>query len=79
MDEQLIEKVREHEVLYNHSSHEYRDQHIRQSAWEEIGKELNISGKYKYVYYILIYFINYIFFYYILCLLSFCQIIVKNY
>lgn len=49
MDEQLIEKVREHEVVYNHSSHEYRDQHIRQSAWDEIGKELKISGKYKYV------------------------------
>lgn len=48
MDEQLIEKVREHEVLYNHGSHEYRDQHIRQTAWEEIGKELQISGKYKY-------------------------------
>jgi len=47
MDEQLIEKVKEHEVLYNHGSHDYRDQHIRQSAWEEIGKELNISGKYK--------------------------------
>lgn len=50
MDEQLIEKVREHELLYNHSLQDYRDQEIRQSAWEEIGKELKISGKYKYVY-----------------------------
>jgi len=44
MDEHLIKKVREHEVLYNHRSREYRDHHIRQTAWEAIGKELHISG-----------------------------------
>ncbi|VVC38706.1 MADF domain [Cinara cedri] len=43
MDEQLIEKVREHEFLYNHISHDYRDQHIQHTAWEEIVKELQIS------------------------------------
>lgn len=45
MDENLIKKVKEHEVLYNNGSHNYRDQHMRQTAWEEIGKELQISGK----------------------------------
>ena len=40
----LIEKVKEHEVLYNHRLSDYRDQHIRQAAWEEIGRELQISG-----------------------------------
>lgn len=44
MDEVLIKKVREHEVLYNVGSSNYRDQRIRQTAWEEIGKELKISG-----------------------------------
>lgn len=38
MEEILIEKVREHAVLYNHGFLEYRDQHIRQAAWEEIWK-----------------------------------------
>lgn len=32
MDEILIEKVREHEVIYSHGSPSYRDQHIRQAA-----------------------------------------------
>lgn len=40
----LIEKVREHEVLYNHKSPEYRNHHVRQAAWEEIGRELQIPG-----------------------------------
>jgi len=44
MDELLIKKVREHQVLYNHGSSDYRDQQIRLNAWEEIGKELNITG-----------------------------------
>ncbi|VVC24938.1 MADF domain [Cinara cedri] len=42
--EELIKKVREHGVLYDHGSHDYRDQHVRQTAWEEIGRELQISG-----------------------------------
>lgn len=45
MDENLIEKVREHAVLYNHGLSEYRNQHIRQAAWEGIGRELEIPGK----------------------------------
>jgi len=49
MEEKLIELVREHTVLYNHGSRDYRDQNIRQTAWEEIGKELNISGSSKFV------------------------------
>jgi len=49
MEEKLIELVREHTVLYNHGSRDYRDQHIRQTAWEEVGKELNISGSNKFV------------------------------
>lgn len=44
MDELLIEKVREHHVLYNNSYSDYRDKQIRTNAWEEIGKELKISG-----------------------------------
>jgi len=44
MDELLIEKVREHKALYDHGSTDYRDQQIRQNAWEEIGKELKITG-----------------------------------
>lgn len=44
MEEKLIEQVRERAVLYNHGSRDYRDQHIRQTAWEEVGKVLNISG-----------------------------------
>lgn len=50
MDEILIEKVREHSVLDNHGLAEYRDQHIRQAAWEEIGKELGIPGKFYLVF-----------------------------
>ncbi|XP_076672095.1 uncharacterized protein LOC143371109 isoform X2 [Andrena cerasifolii] len=44
MEKLLIEKVRGHEVLYNHRSSDYRDQYIRQAAWEEIGRELKIPG-----------------------------------
>ncbi|XP_050421614.1 transcription factor Adf-1-like [Adelges cooleyi] len=44
MYELLIEKVRQHEVLYNVGSVNYRDQQIRQAAWEEIGKELKLPG-----------------------------------
>lgn len=44
MDKLLIEKVREHKALYDIGSTDYRDQQIRQNAWEEIGKELKITG-----------------------------------
>nr|CAI5855432.1 unnamed protein product [Callosobruchus analis] len=45
MEELLIENVRKYEVLYNHSSRDYRDQRIRQEAWEEIGRELKITAE----------------------------------
>ncbi|KAK5638999.1 hypothetical protein RI129_011491 [Pyrocoelia pectoralis] len=35
MDELLIENVRKHVCIYNVKCQEYRDQHIRQTAWEE--------------------------------------------
>jgi hypothetical protein len=47
MNEQIIEKVRQYEFLYNQHLRNYRDQNMRQEAWEEIGKELKISGKKK--------------------------------
>lgn len=44
MEEVLIENVRLREVLYNIKSINYRDKKIRQEAWEEIGKDMNITG-----------------------------------
>jgi hypothetical protein len=44
MEEKLIEQVRLHEVLFNYKLTSYRDQHIRQEAWEEIGRELQMKG-----------------------------------
>lgn len=44
MEKILIEKVREHEVLYNQVAPNYRDPNIRQEAWDAIGKELQITG-----------------------------------
>ncbi|CAH1967666.1 unnamed protein product [Acanthoscelides obtectus] len=44
MAEKLIELVQQHEVLYNHSLLEYRDQNVRQQAWEEIGRHLRITA-----------------------------------
>jgi len=44
MEEKLIEQVRVHEVLYNCKLSSYRDQNIRQEAWEEIGRELQMPG-----------------------------------
>lgn len=49
MEEMSIEKVREHNVLYDHKSHDYRDQHIHQNAWKEIGQELKISGTFNFL------------------------------
>jgi len=40
MEEMLIEKVRQLTFLYDIKSPDYRDQHMRASAWERIGKEL---------------------------------------
>ncbi|KAB0800405.1 hypothetical protein PPYR_06145 [Photinus pyralis] len=43
-DQLLIEKVRRYEFLYNQHSSHYRDQNMRQEAWEEIARELNSSA-----------------------------------
>jgi hypothetical protein len=40
MEEMLIEKLRQRTFLYDTKSPDYRDQHMRANAWEEIGKEL---------------------------------------
>jgi hypothetical protein len=45
MEEMLIEKVRQRIFLYDTKSPDYRDQHMRDNAWEEIGKELKIKRK----------------------------------
>ncbi|XP_050297683.1 uncharacterized protein LOC126737039 [Anthonomus grandis grandis] len=44
MEELLIEKVREHESLYNIECRNYKNKQIRQESWEEIGRDLNISA-----------------------------------
>jgi len=49
MEEMLIEKVREHNALYDHGSPDYRDQQIRQNAREEIGQKLKISGMFYFL------------------------------
>jgi hypothetical protein len=46
MQEMHIEKVRQQIILYDTKSPEYRDQHMRANAWEEIGKELKIKCKF---------------------------------
>jgi hypothetical protein len=46
MDEMLTEKVRQRTFLYDTKSPDYRDQHMRANAWEEIGKELKIKRKF---------------------------------
>jgi hypothetical protein len=43
IEETLIEKVRQRTFLYDTKSPGYRGQHMRVSAWEEIGKELKIK------------------------------------
>lgn len=45
VEELLIEKVRGYSFLYDSKQKHYRDSNIRQAAWEEIGKELQMSGK----------------------------------
>jgi len=46
MEEMLIEKVHQRTFLYDTKSPDYRDQHLRASAWEGIGKELKIKRKF---------------------------------
>jgi len=42
----LLKKVRQRTFLYDIKSPDYRDQHERASAWEGIGKELEIKRKF---------------------------------
>ncbi|CAH1115132.1 unnamed protein product [Psylliodes chrysocephalus] len=44
-DESLIENVQIHPILYNLKLPQYRDHNMRQEAWEEIGKELNMPAE----------------------------------
>jgi len=46
MEEMFIAKVHQWIFLYNTKSPDYRDQHMRASAWEEMGKELKITCKF---------------------------------
>jgi len=46
MEEMLIEKARQRTFLYDTKSPDYRDQHMRANAWEDIGKELKIKRKF---------------------------------
>lgn len=49
----LIEHVRAHSCLYDIKSKYYRDQSMRQEAWEEIGREMNVTSKYYNMSYLL--------------------------
>jgi hypothetical protein len=46
LEELLIELEKQHEVLFDINSVKYRDQHVRNEAWEEIAREMNLSGLY---------------------------------
>jgi hypothetical protein len=39
------EKVRQRTFLYDNMAPDYRDQHVKTKAWEEIGKELKIKPR----------------------------------
>jgi hypothetical protein len=45
MEVMLIEKVHQRTILYDTKWPDYRDQHLRANAWEEIGKGLKIKRK----------------------------------
>jgi hypothetical protein len=45
MEEMLIEQLHQRTFLYDTKSPDYRDQHMRANAREEIGKELKIQRK----------------------------------
>ena len=46
----LVEKVRQRTFLYDTKSPDYRDQHMRANAWEDIWKELKIKRKFYVLY-----------------------------
>jgi hypothetical protein len=45
MEEMLIENVLQQNFIYDTTSPDYTDQHMRANAWDEIGKELKIKRK----------------------------------
>lgn len=53
-DEQLIELVRNHTVLYDVSHQKYMDNSIKLNIWNKIGKEMNADGKYRLMYFVFI-------------------------
>lgn len=52
-EENLIENVRAHTLLYDMFSEDYRDLNRKKEAWEEIGDALKIPGKYYVILFIL--------------------------
>lgn len=55
-DENLIEKVRLYDELYNMAHKKYSDNHHKDIIWTKIGKELNTTGTCNFIiilYYIL--------------------------
>jgi len=46
MEEMLTEKGRQRTFLYGAKSPDYGDQHMRENAWERLGKELKIKRKF---------------------------------
>ncbi len=44
METELIKLVSENECLFNMRSKYYRDQNVRNSAWENISQKLNMPG-----------------------------------
>lgn len=45
MDMKLIEIVETHEILYNKSSKDFKNNIVKQKIWENIGIMLNKDGK----------------------------------
>ena len=44
-DEQLIELVRGHTILYDLSNAKYMDTNFKQAIWKKIGKEMKADGR----------------------------------
>lgn len=43
--EKLIELVKSHSFLYDLSYRKYSDKKLKEKAWRDIGKQLNVNGK----------------------------------
>lgn len=48
-DENLIEKVRLYDELYNMAHKKYSDNHHKDVIWTKIGKELNTTGSCNFI------------------------------